>query len=1101
VPGLTITTGNRMERLVEALAAHVREPLPDPLAPETIVVQSRGMQRWVSLELARLNGIAANCRFPFPKAFLQEVFAVYDPPEAPESGWDEEHLAFRILARLPGLAARDPAFAPVRRYLADDPHGLKAFQLAGRIARVFDQYLVFRPEMIRAWERGSREAAPAGDWQPRLWRILRQAFPEDHFVSRVTRLEACVQRGAPPARPLPPRVALFGVSYLPPLLLHILHQLARVIPVHLFLLNPCREFWGDILSRREALRLQGLAAPAASGESPEDLHLEQGHRLLASLGQVGRDFLGLVSAFEGQVVERFDAPAGGSLLEALQRDILNLQESSRGAVPAVSAADGSIQVHACHAPLREVEVLHDLLLDLFQKAPDIEPRHVLVMTPDIEAYAPYIHAVFGARPGTNPRIPYSVADRSLPRESLLVEAFLALLDLHNSRMESSRVLHLLDFPSIRERFGLSAADRETVGRWIRDSGIRWGLDAQHREAQGLPARSEHTWQSGTDRLLLGYLMAGDGERLFESDLPHPPIEGDEARVLGRWLRLADMLAEHYREIKKPKKPNDWNSYIEAMLDNFLAAGDDTARERRLLVHGSRSLESMARSAGLDALLGIEVVQAFFASRLEREGLGGGFITGGVTFCALLPMRAIPMPVIALLGMNDGVFPRDDRPPGFDLMARRPRPGDRSRRADDKYLFLEALLSARRRLIITHVGFDPRDHALRPPALPVCELLEALVQGYGADPDRLVTRHRLQGFAPDYFDPGAPRLFSYSETHLAAARSLARARREGAAEAIFFPTPLPAPESEEATVALEDLAAFCAHPARHLLTRRLDIDLRRAAAGETDREPFDLDPGIRYRMGQSLVDGALGGIPPETRLAVERASGRLPQDPAGSLRFRELAAEVRERLERVRPLWTSPPHPPLDLDLHLGKDRLAGRLVPLYAAGQLLVRHAAVKAQDLLGAWIRHLALCALHPAGVALETLLVNRDEVRRFGAVEGAEAHLRRLLELYREGSRRLLPIFPRASLAYARVVLEEGREPVQARERARREFDGGERRTGDREDPHVALAWRGTPDPLGEGFETLALELYAGVFECSTPISGALPEGGGPRARGGNP
>lgn len=1082
MPGLIVTASNRMERLIEELAALVRDPLPDPLTPETIVIQSRGMQRWVSLELARLNGIAANCYFPFPKKFLGEVFAAY-VPELPEASvYDGDQLLFRILARLPRLAGQDPAFAPVRRYLGDAPTGRKAFQLAGRIARVFDQYLVFRPDLVRAWETPGASGVPADDWQARLWVDLGAGVSEPHTVARVARLERLIQAHTPAPRRLPPRVALFGISYLPPLHLHALSLLARVIPVHLFLLNPCREFWGDIVSDREARRIQRAHAPATPGRPEEDLHLDRGHRLLASLGSAGRDFIGLISGFEAQVRECYEEPPATCLLERLQADILNLREPAPGAPPAADLApDGSIQVHACHSPLREVEVLHDLLLDLFQTAADVEPRHVLVMTPDIEAYAPYIHAVFGAPGEERGRIPYSVADRRLPRESLLVEAILSLLGLHRCRLESSRVMRLLDFPPLRKRFGLTEQDLRTAARWVRDSGIRWGLDARHRAAQGLPAVADHTWRAGMDRLLLGYLMDGGGEELWDAHLPHPPIEGDEARVLGRWLYFAEMLVVHYAEIKNPKKPGEWNKYIQSMLDVFVAPDDDTARERQLIAALGARLEESARAAGFDAPLGVEVLEDYLAAHLDRESLGGGFITGGVTFCALLPMRSIPVPVIALMGLNAEDFPRDERPPGFDRMARQPRPGDRSRRADDKYLFLEALLAARRRLILTYVGFDARDQVSRPPAVPVSELLDVLREDYGASEERLVTRHRLQGFAPAYFDPASQELFSYSSTHLEAARSLERSRGHAETRPAFCSAPLAAPEAAAGPVDLGDLSDLLIHPARFLLERRLGIDLRREAVVETDREPFDLDPGARYRLGQALVDRRLAGADGDALQEVERAAGRLPAAPVGALRFREVADDVQDCLGKADLSFAAAPRPPLEVDLALGHWRLAGRLDGLYGDGQVLIRFAAVKARDLLGAWLRHLVLCAVRPEGMPLETRLISRDQMRRFDFVEPSPTILLRLLDLYREGLRRPLPVFPRASLTYAREVLEKGRAPEAARIHARRDFTGGEYQRGDLADPYVELAWRGVPDPLGEEFEALALELYRDVFACS--------------------
>ena len=366
-------------------------PLSSALATETIVVQSRGMERWIALEISRRHGIFANCSFPFPNAFLQQLFSSVMANIPPKSPFDADILTVRLMQRLPDVIHQE-GFRDLERYLRNDGKGIKLFQLAAKIAAAFDQYLVFRPEMISAWEDGR------GDhWQARLWRILAE---ESGFLHRTRLRERFFERigGLDETSGLPERVCIFGISYLPRFHLSVLAALAQVIPVHLFLMNPCEDYWGDIVSDRESRRIEDRYQ--AREQDTHWLHLERGNSLLASMGVLGRDFLNAIVAFECEYLEFFEEiPGKKTLLSAIQSDILHLitRQPSEGSGP--DLPDPSLQIHACHSPMREIEVLHDQLLSMFDEDPALEPQDILVMTPDIELHAPFVRAIFGGEGG------------------------------------------------------------------------------------------------------------------------------------------------------------------------------------------------------------------------------------------------------------------------------------------------------------------------------------------------------------------------------------------------------------------------------------------------------------------------------------------------------------------------------------------------------------------------------------------------------------------------------------------------------------------------------------------------------------------------------
>lgn len=1061
---LTVYTSNRMEQLADALAETVRVPLPSPLASEVIVVQSAGMQRWLSMELAARFGVWANCRYPFPNAMLRELFRAVVPDLPETCPFAPETLTWRIMGLLPELVQR-PGFEAMRRYLAHEAGSLKLFQLSERIADTFDQYTLFRPEMILGWEAGAE-----GGWQATLWRELARQCGGMH---RGRIREEFLRRRAAGGQ-FPARIAVFGISYLPPFHLDVLGAAARRTEVNLFLLNPCREYWATIVSEREQARLRRRAR----GTSPGASCLETGNALLASLGRMGRDFLDAVlERFADHIRDDFREEPGTTLLEMLRNDILNLADAPQKRI--LDPADRSLQVHSCHGPLRELEVLHDNLLALFEADPTLTPRDVLVMTPDIEAYAPYIAAVFDAPRGTGQALPHAVADRGLRSEGHVGRGLLAILSLPGGRFGANRVMDILESPPVRKRFGLEAGDLETVRRWVGETRIRWGRDEGDRLRHGAPGFRENSWQAGLDRLLLGYALPDGGEELFHGMLPAGGIEGDDARVLGGLVRFMAALSATADLLEVPRSLPEWEVLCRSLLEEFFALDEEEERERLGLLALLAGLGEAGERSGFSGPLEVEVIRGWLEARLDRHERGAaGFLTGRITFCAMLPMRSIPFRVIALLGMNDGAFPRRTRPPEFDLIALEPRRGDRSLRDEDRYLFLEALLSAGRTLHISYVGQGMKDNEEIPPSVLVSELLDCVDRGFsfagqeGPASGLLLVRHRLHPFSPAYFGGSAP-LFSYSGENREAAETLLSG---GSPPEPFLSAPLP-PLPDEATISLDDLASFFANPARFFLKTRFGISPRDPEGMPEESEPFRFDPLERYALEQELSAAFLDGKGAEEIRSLVRARGELPAGRYGDELFALLAEDARKFADAVRPLLAAPALPPRELDLRIGDLRLVGRVGDIRSIGLVRYRCAKLKARDRIRLWIGHLALNGLGVEGYPAESLALGKDGEFRLAPVPRWREILAALLETCRRGMREPLPFFPSASYSYAEKALNPKTGAAAARA-AWREWHGSEGFPGEKGDASYRLCF-GDSDPLDERFRSLAVEIWGPVFE----------------------
>ena len=1082
---MRIYRSNRVESLVPALARTVHSPVSDPFAPEWIVVQGPGMEKWLSMALSRENGVFANPRFPFPRTFLtQMIEAVLGPDEDDTLRYEPERLAWTVAAALPEHLEKR-SFAPLAQYLVDDEHGEKRLQLARRIAETFDHYVIHRPEMILGWQsgaagQGTDRLDPELDWQRELWLSLVERCGPGHLASRVLDFIRTLEASDSVAFDLPERVSIFGVSTLPPLFVEGLVALSRRMPMHLFVLSPSQQYWGHIRSEREQIRQRGSSVDEA------DLHFEQGHPLLASLGRVGREFQEILESRTEYLESDEDLyadPGESSVLRAIQSDILMLRdpaEESDTGLRAVDPADDSISVHACHGPMREAEVLRDRLIELFERDPSLQARDVVIMTPNVDRYAPFVEAAFSA--AVSGSLPLQVADASARSSSELLDAFSRVLEVLRGRMRVSEVVDLLSAACIREKFGLVEDDESRIRAWVRSSGIRWGADPAHREAEGQPAVEQNTWRFGFDRLLLGYAMEDDGQRVFGSIRPQPAVSGTESEALGRLVDGVNTLGELHERARGVREAAEWAVFMTEVLDAMIASDGETVHQHRQIREAIEGWADSAREAEYAEPLSFQAVMESFSSRMEDRRAGGGFLSGGITLCELVPMRTIPFRVVGLMGMDDGAFPRTSRRVSFDLLGRERKLGDRSRRDDDRYLFLEALLSARDHLLVTYTGSNWRDNQDLPPSVVIDELLEHVGAAFTfpgakesdasrAAHDHLRFRHPLQSFSPRYFSEEDSRFFSYSESDCGAARALVSPRVK--------PTPftseaLPPLSSESVEYTVQDLVDFFRNPARHFARNRLGVWLPNDEdAVSVDREPMDVAGLDGWRVGSAVLDALLLGTAEEEVAESIRAQGILPLGQAGDSAYAKIAGMSQRLFAHAESLRQGEPHAPLEIDLSLAGARVVGELDELWPSGRVDLRYSRLGAMSELENWIKHLVLCAASPDGAAAATHLIGRPDTGGgvghvcFSEVEEAASLLADLVALRRYGDCLPLPFFPKSSRAYV-TSLKGSDEPQRVRaarlnayEIFRSQEARGERGVGEIEDLYMGRLFA-EEDPL---------------------------------------
>jgi exodeoxyribonuclease V gamma subunit len=1099
---LTVFRSNRIELLAELLANQLRLNPPGVFEQLQVVVNTWPTSRWLGEQLALglgdpespfADGIAANLRCPFPGSLMRRLVdqLLAHGEEPPSNGmadpWRARELVWPLLDLLPALVER-PEAAPLRRWLAQRQMGPASggkrldrclWQLGRAIADAFDDYTLYRPEMLAAWLDGrplgadGRPLPAEQHWQPLLLRQLAERLATPPFGLRVRQaIEQLQQASAKPgnrqrralAEPLPNPLRLFGLSSMAPLQVELLQALATTVEVELYLLTPCRELW----RRRD----QGASTPLG-----EDWLLAV-PRLEARFGRLGAEFQQLLEgtgATQLAQVEERDLFLGAAtaveltgrnptLLEQLQEQLVDpLQRPALALLP----GDHSLEFLACPGRLRQVQVVRDRVLQLMAADPTLAPRDVLVMTPEVEAFAPLVAAVFGDSGATGVPLPWRLTDRSQQSDPGIAQGVLALLALGGERLTASALEALLACPPLLQRHGIDPAEAGAITALLQRAGFRWGLDGRARG--GDPS---HSLAWAIDRLLLG-LVLPEQPGLAPGDTA-PLAVGVNLEQQTRWLALLLGLRQALQQLEQPRTPQSWGELLRSLLNSLFGDGGEWSWE---LPPIQAALADWLAAAGASPLeLPAPVVAEVLAERLSADSGRFGHRSGALTISGLEPMRAIPHRVIVLMGLDGGAFPRQGQRPGFHLMEQGRQLGDPNPADQDRYVLLESLLSARQHLLITWSCRDNRSGETLMPCTPVRQWLALLEQELGgAAMAQLLLEPAANPLERRNFIAVGNLPPISSDRRLLQARQLLEGQRPQPPRPLATATPAAPSNAPAVQASHADLLAWLQAPQQAWLD---SLGLRPREWGQQvfDRESLSLEERQRSQLLREELERSGQERPDLDRradpdwLRNQRGRGLLPTGAAGELEARQL----KQRWCSLQSVLDG-----------LGEEQSrTAAAVGLEAAltwrgGQLVLAHTArPRPAQRLELWLGLLLAAAAGQTPSA--ALLVGRDQdsfrvLERLEplAAEQALAQLERLLALRERHRHQCWPVPPFSGWAWASA---EQRKPGTGFPAARKAWEGDYLASAERDDAVMALCFgRGTTsrELVDRRFCEAALEL----------------------------
>ncbi|MDA0346513.1 MAG: exodeoxyribonuclease V subunit gamma [Verrucomicrobia bacterium] len=1057
---------NRLENLADALIRQLASSNRSLLATDTILVQSRGMARWLNLRIADRTGIQMNIQYLYPRALIDQLLeaVVKNSDSDSLASFSSNALFWRIYQQLPNWADKKEAYV-LRRYLESESQStryLRRYQLAVKIAQLMDQLQTFRPELLSSWS----EERTATDWKSIVWQSLLLKRPKEAFPEILAAFNKIVPSLNAPPNNWPDRLFIFGISSLPPVYVEILRKASTWMPVSLFLTQPSPLYWGDQATRKRQLKAE------------EDDFLNKGHGLIGNLGKQGQDFLNtLIDAdvFATDESEYFSIPESTNLLGALQKDLYELNAPPNSKLQIKSVA--GIQVHVCHTSRREIEVLKDELHRCFESDPNLTPDQVIIMAPNIEEYSSAIRSVFGGSDKGSGFLPFSIADNTTRSSSPVAHALLELLDLLQSRFTANEVLNFWSIPVIANRFHLKQSDWESIRTWIEMTAIRWGINSNHRKQTTGSTFEEYSWEQGIERLVAGYCIHPTETSIWDDKNPFSDLEGNATTLLNQVLDAWSFLEQYQEVASSILKTSEWLEKLREIVDYLFSDQESYLDDAQGILALIEELKKESNNVKSDEPMTMKVISQILEARLTQDYQAGSFFSGTITFCSLKPMRNIPAQFIGLIGMNESAFPRRDIRSEFTQFPDGKRTGDRSIREDDRYLFLESILGARRHLYISYTGIESQTLKVQPSSIVVEELLDTLDDYYQFPNETsarstLLIHEPLQGFSPYYFDKDQP--ISFSNENLKAARSLIESSGNISPQ---FMSPIEVALEIPDEVLLSTFQRFFANPSRFWLNQSLELNFPYQDRVLEDSEPIETNGLLEYKKGSLLIQH------PEI---LSGQNGYLLNDllPIGALQQGALE-KVQPEVEKLLSILGHNPIESLPssvVELEFEGHRLQGSIDAVTEEHHQRIRFGKIRGIDLIATWIEHLCLCA-QSSNNGFKTYLIGKEEHIIFDYAHDSKKHLEELFSLFIQGHKSALPLFCETTHLFAKETLcPNSRIKQTPLEIAKKEFtknpDGQFGPPGEAFNEFIALCFPESDAALSKSFEETALILFRPLY-----------------------
>ncbi|MEQ9310462.1 MAG: exodeoxyribonuclease V subunit gamma [Balneolaceae bacterium] len=976
-----------------------------------VVVQNKEAQQWLTLEVAKLEGIAFNFEFILPSELMWKLYRVQHPDLPKNLPSDRIAIQWHLfeLIRAKGESLNLESIPEQDKEL---------FQWSGQIADVFDLYQVFRPELLDQWERSCTTTADSTEiWQMKLWNELNLIWDKEYpnianRKSAFYSLKELTTNERFEIEKYPEAIFVFGLSTTSSPFLDLITSFANNLDIHFFDIS--------LNSKQSSNSIKFIEWQSPKAESD--------HLLKEFLSQKNTPY-----HFENLEKEKCN-----SILVKISNDSLESNQA--------------IEIHSCHNPKREVEILKDHLLTTFDNQKDLNPEDVLIMVPEMDNYASVIESVFMGEENEL-HIPISTPSRNMNQNYNEVISFLELI---SSRYKIDEVLDFLEIDTIRNRFELSEDDVFTLKKWFIENRIHWGLELSD---------SMYSLEKAVSNFMLGFAIEPNDFETYKGFIPSNGINtSDHGELVAKFSSFLQMLKPIKKAMTKSKSLKQWLIDIKKWIFELFQFNE---RSLSGLITLFDRLIEYTNFIDTDSKVEFSLIKPWFIGQLSENIASSSGFGHGVVLSSYIPYRSIPFKKVCILGLNEGVFPRSATRPSFDLIYTYPKKGDRIMKEDDKLLFIELLGSTSESLFISYLGQDQHSENVKLPSMLVQKMMDEL-EGLKKK------EHKLHGFDYSYFiSPD-----SYSNKRRELGENILSDNKK---ESLFINENIPIVKNYDLeSIELNELIKFFIHPCKYLINNRLMISEGFEITEPANREVFNISALDKYNLDQLILEGQESKVDLENIKEYSILAGFSPQGIPGEQSFKEEFEDISNLLTLAKH-FINEKESKGELNIPLDGIKVVGSFNNVYGSKSVFIKAAKLKAKDFISSWIKYLVLST--SIEKIDEMIIIGRDsydrnQVYTFSGFEQSKEMLSKLINWFIHANEKKSygAFFPESSKAFVEAIYAgKDKNPIKE---AEKKWAGSEYICGEGIDFYNSLYWRGEHPVELSVFEENALLFWDPVF-----------------------
>ncbi|XBC44247.1 MAG: exodeoxyribonuclease V subunit gamma [Buchnera aphidicola (Schlechtendalia peitan)] len=983
--------------LKKACSIFIQNPLHNPLNSEIFVTPNAQIDYWIKIFIANKYLITANINFLKFNTFVWKIFQNFSSHNYSNLEFTRYYLIWKMM-NLKNIKH-------FSNFISKSNSKIKLFEILSFLSKTFEQYLIYRPDWIKKWQENSKKQnnthASTNQYEV-LWIELIKYMNSKHqstwnFSNILFYLENKFKKKLNITQ-FPPRIFIFENTYLTPYHLIILKQISQLCDIHFFYTTPY-QYEEQLLSKFNKIKKCNINLTQKNAADllkttrkfkifiQKKINIHNSMNYIASWGEYGLENTVLLNLIQKKQVNIFNTKETTCLLQKIQKNIIQNNFLKNNNINKINIHnekkykifknDKSLAIHVCLTLRREIEVLHDNLLNILNTNHDILFHDILIISKNINIYTPYIYSIFNKINGKN-YIPFFIlSDTYLENKTTIFKIVIEMLDLPNISLDNEKILNLLSNVFILKKFKIKSKEIIILHKIIQQSCITFEADSTNETYESHINHEYNNLSIGEENIFLGRAMNDINYITWNKNVPYQYLSTKHYKIFGKFVTFSILLKKWKKILSTEKSLKHWKILFEQFLQDFFINDDSEKQEIIFIKKQWNKIIDPGIRENYKGKISIKILKNELLNYNSQKINIHGCFSGKVTFCNGFKLRSIPFKVICILGMHEKFVIQKTSTSNLSLMYQYPRICDPHRPNKYKYLFLETLLSTKKFLLISYYKNSEHTNSIHEQSLIINQLFLYISKNFYISKkynnkckcqniNKLLLHiyyfHTNELYSTKNFYHNY-KFHSFSQTWFKISQ-LTRTYKNN------FEKPLPKIQYKH--INMFNLISFWKNPIRYFFNQRLHVKLNLITTNNLYQEDYFIKAIDRYWINVDILNFLLYRKSIKKLFLYYKYKGIIPSGNIGKIYW-------NNQLSLITPLYEK-----INLQkkklrnkkfcIQTGIHFLYGLLKNINTTGLLRWTPSIIKNTDIISLWLEHLVYCCIYNTGDSIMFGLKNTN-------------------------------------------------------------------------------------------------------------------------------